>query len=142
MKLKMESSAARTCPMLLGGVCLLVAGCRPGPPAPLAPPPPRQLWFRLSHAPAHHRLRLRLQHMVRLLRLHRHLQQTVRLRPRLHRRRHNRGEDYRKRRSLMRNLILIVASSYVLILGAGCDAGPLGPALGLGRDSISLSFWG
>ncbi|SRR6266567_5166898 len=42
----------------------------------------------------------------------------------------------------MRNLILIIASTYVLILGAGCAAGPLGPPLGLGPELDPLVLWG
>jgi uncharacterized membrane protein len=41
----------------------------------------------------------------------------------------------------MRNVILIVASLYVLILGTGC-AGPLGPPLGLGPGLDQLVFLG
>jgi uncharacterized membrane protein len=42
----------------------------------------------------------------------------------------------------MRKLILIVASSYVLVLVAGCAPGPLGPPLGLGPGLDQLVFWG
>jgi uncharacterized membrane protein len=42
----------------------------------------------------------------------------------------------------MRNLVLIFVSSLVLVLGAGCAAGPLGPPIGLGPGLDQLVFWG
>jgi uncharacterized membrane protein len=42
----------------------------------------------------------------------------------------------------MKNSVHIIVASTLLVLGAGCAAGPIGPPLGLGPGLDQAVFWG